>query len=1165
MYSEGQMRDVMHALSNNLYGNPHSLHASGEATGAAVAQLRQSLLALCGVSPSEYACVLTSGATSALRMVAELFPWQPGSSLAYTRDNHTSAVGMRQYALAAGASAMVLDVSIAPQKHSSEKHAIETSFTHGRFTEYTATPCCSCGRNEPGAASADLAASNWGSDPGAGVVASGRDAPAGASPLMAAGAKAGCQLCGRGNNWVIRATPLGASRDRGGSEAVPSCVGGSTGTDAEACGRPGWVGEGQSSPLARWDAPPHSLRNGDPGGAPSLANGNGHQPTGKHSVGHGHARASERPPPSLLVFPTESNFSGKCYGLGLMSAFRGWWREQAQEKAYANGNVDASAPSQIGVHQGQGHGQGGAPEARWFVMLDAAKGFTSRPPDLSKHKADFVALSLYKMCGYPSGLGALLIRRETASDILRTSGYFGGGTVAACLADEDYVMRRALLEDRLENGTVPFLEAVAALQGLAALQRLGGMPPIHRHVSCLARHLATELHALRHGNGRRVCQLYGWEDLVDKQQGAYGDASQPWGEDESDISSDDDEGEEEGHYIGHGSIVTFNLLRGDGSFVGSSEVEQMASLMGIHLRIGCLCNPGACAHYLGLTSEDVRRNYEAGHVCWDRVDLLHAKPTGAVRVSFGYMSAFEDAQAVLDFVRKYFVDEPPPAKVAAVPASVPVPNVGSTTNAPIHEEGHVMLLPPSPRPLPPIREGGNAPAPPLPAVVSKLFVYPIKSCQGFSPTSWPLTPYGLKYDRQWAIVGEDYAVMTLTKHPALCRLKASVDLDTRMLWVESPDMPNILMLPPAHEPEAAAATATTPEEAAEHAPTPGRGMSVAVCGDRVCSIPHAWDSPASAWLSQALGVKCTLVAYPPNAPRAGTKQQAGRKGDEPVAAGDKAVGATEVRGPEDTAKAWEAKGGAANDGGANDGRPQDGVKEGQGSSPGSAALSFRDEASGNQGRGGDVSNQGKGGDEGRGSMQSFANEGPFLLVTSASVRELNHRIRVRQAESFLARGMVGDAVAASLAGAHPLRRHSMCVPTSSRHQDVLMDVAEELFRPNIVVEGPQLQPFEEDTWQVITLEGRDEEGQAATCGFEVLGGCRRCAMICLDTQAGKFRKDQEPLKTLATFRRKQGRILFGVHMALTATACGGQPGDGDKGEHVLRVGSHLGVQTKTES
>jgi molybdenum cofactor sulfurtransferase len=47
---------------------------------------------------------------------------------------------------------------------------------------------------------------------------------------------------------------------------------------------------------------------------------------------------------------------------------------------------------------------------RWMVLIDAAKGCATLPPDLSEYPADFVVLSFYKLFGYPTGLGALLVR-----------------------------------------------------------------------------------------------------------------------------------------------------------------------------------------------------------------------------------------------------------------------------------------------------------------------------------------------------------------------------------------------------------------------------------------------------------------------------------------------------------------------------------------------------------------------------------------------------------------------------------------------------------------------------------------------------------------------------------------------------------------------------------
>ena len=58
----------------------------------------------------------------------------------------------------------------------------------------------------------------------------------------------------------------------------------------------------------------------------------------------------------------------------------------------------------------------------------------------------------------------------------------------------------------------------------------------------------------------------------------------------------------------------------------------------------------------GLTDDDVSSNHAAGHVCGDNVDILNGKPTGSIRVSFGYYSTKADADKVIDVIAKNFVD-----------------------------------------------------------------------------------------------------------------------------------------------------------------------------------------------------------------------------------------------------------------------------------------------------------------------------------------------------------------------------------------------------------------------------------------------------------------------------------------------------------------------------
>lgn len=82
----------------------------------------------------------------------------------------------------------------------------------------------------------------------------------------------------------------------------------------------------------------------------------------------------------------------------------------------------------------------------------------------------------------------------------------------------------------------------------------------------------------------------------------------------------------------------------------------MASLYNIHLRTGCFCNTGSCQKFLLLSNKQVKDNLSAGHVCGDDVDLIEGKPTGSVRISFGYMSNFADAKTFLNFLEECFLD-----------------------------------------------------------------------------------------------------------------------------------------------------------------------------------------------------------------------------------------------------------------------------------------------------------------------------------------------------------------------------------------------------------------------------------------------------------------------------------------------------------------------------
>ncbi|WP_224245036.1 MOSC domain-containing protein [Hyalangium gracile] len=80
-------------------------------------------------------------------------------------------------------------------------------------------------------------------------------------------------------------------------------------------------------------------------------------------------------------------------------------------------------------------------------------------------------------------------------------------------------------------------------------------------------------------------------------------------------------------------------------------------------------------------------------------------------------------------------------------------------------------------------------------------------------------------------------------------------------------------------------------------------------------------------------------------------------------------------------------------------------------------------------------------------------------------------------------------------------------------------VTVENFRPNLVVEG--CEPFAEDGWKRLRIG--DVE-------LEVVKPCGRCVFTTVDPLTGEKARDGEPLRTLATFRRQDGQVMFGQNV-----------------------------------
>jgi selenocysteine lyase/cysteine desulfurase len=290
---------------------------------------------------------------------------------------------------------------------------------------------------------------------------------------------------------------------------------------------------------------------------------------------------------NLFAYPAQSNFSGVQHPLE--------WIEEARS-----------------------HG--------WDVLLDAAAFVPTNRLDLSRYSPDFVALSFYKLFGWPTGVGALLARREALARLERP--WFSGGTIVAAFVQREWY-QSAPGAAHFEDGTVDFLNLPAVEIGLRHLERIG-IDAVHAHVMELTGELLEVLGSLRHSDGSSAAVVYGPRD-ADRR----------------------------------GGTIAFNFLHPDGRIVDERYVDRIARAHSISLRTGCFCNPGAGEVAFTISRETlVGGEFGEGMTLDDYVEAIGLPSGGAIRASLGVASSAGDVERFGAFARA-FVD------CASVPADLP--------------------------------------------------------------------------------------------------------------------------------------------------------------------------------------------------------------------------------------------------------------------------------------------------------------------------------------------------------------------------------------------------------------------------------------------------------------------------------------------------------------
>jgi selenocysteine lyase/cysteine desulfurase len=260
----------------------------------------------------------------------------------------------------------------------------------------------------------------------------------------------------------------------------------------------------------------------------------------------------------------------------------------------------------------------------WDVLVDCAAFVPTNRLDLSQWHPDFVPLSFYKIFGYPTGVGCLIVRKVALAKLQRP--WYAGGTIVlssvitAKARGEGFYLKPD--QEGFEDGTLNYLSLPAVEIGLKHIEN-AGIDVIDERVRCLTGWLLESLQALHHSNGMPVAHIYG-PTTPEKR----------------------------------GGTIAFNLYNPAGHPLDCYKMQEEANSWNISLRSGCFCNPGVREISLQFAGDELMFCFQnKEYITYEEfLEKIDGRTTeGAPRVSIGLVTNFADVYRFLQFVQS-FVD-----------------------------------------------------------------------------------------------------------------------------------------------------------------------------------------------------------------------------------------------------------------------------------------------------------------------------------------------------------------------------------------------------------------------------------------------------------------------------------------------------------------------------
>ena len=262
-----------------------------------------------------------------------------------------------------------------------------------------------------------------------------------------------------------------------------------------------------------------------------------------------------------------------------------------------------------------------AKEKGWDVLLDAAAFVPTCKLDLKEVQPDFVTVSFYKIFGFPTGIGCLLVKKDSFPKLKKH--WFAGGTVDYVSIKESNHLLIANHE-RFENGTLNYLDIPAITLGLEFIESIG-IENIRKRVMDLTGLFLKEMSSLKHDNGTPIVRMFGPMNTENR-----------------------------------GGTVILNFQDTEGNTFPFDWIENQANKQLISIRSGCFCNPGIDETNHCVSNEEMAQYYTSrkekefdsttGYLRY--MSKMIGRMRGATRVSFGIATTTKDIETFVNFVSK---------------------------------------------------------------------------------------------------------------------------------------------------------------------------------------------------------------------------------------------------------------------------------------------------------------------------------------------------------------------------------------------------------------------------------------------------------------------------------------------------------------------------------